>query len=327
MLGFTNYHLPPELVGLALGPALRQLCGEPWSKVHRWIENRHVEINGNLCTDRGRKLAAGDVLKLWREPRNAPPRDDQLRIRYVDDHIVVVEKPAGVTSTRHSEERDWSDRRRQTQPTLDEMLTRRLTKDVVRGRLGQRSRVPPVRAVHRLDRDTSGLMVFARSTKAEQRLVEMFRSHTVTRAYVAIVQGRVSAQTIESRLIRDRGDGRRGSTREAGVGKRSVTHVRPLEELGDYTLVECRLETGRTHQIRIHMAEAGHPVCGERVYNRRLFGPELPDRSDAVRQALHAFELALDHPITGERLSFEMPVPADMQRLLDRLRDAAERKR
>lgn len=327
MTGFRNFHIEGELAGLALGPVLRRLLlGESWSKVHRLIENRHVEINGNLCVDRGRRLREGDVLKLWDEPRNAPPREDQLRIRYLDCDVVIVEKPAGVTSTRHSEERDWSPRRRQLQPTLDEMLARvvgRRLRAAKAGRDGRR-RTPPlrVRAVHRLDRETSGLMIFALSAEAERRLTAMFRVHRVERRYWAVVRGVIGPQTIESYLVRDRGDGRRGSTDDPSKGRKAVTHVSVREILGDYTWIECRLETGRTHQIRIHLSEAGHPLCGEKVYSRPRAGAAPPDQSGAVRHALHAFRLALDHPITGERLEFEMPMPADMQRLIDRLRAA-----
>ena len=127
-------------------------------------------------------------------------------------------------------------------------------------------------------------------------------------------------QTIESHLVRDRGDGRRGSTTLPNVGQRAVTHVRPLEYLDGYTLVECRLETGRTHQIRIHLAEAGHPLCGEKVYSQPLFKKRIADRSGAQRQALHAAELGFKHPITGEELMFKTPLPEDMSRLLVKLR-------
>ena len=148
----------------------------------------------------------------------------------------------------------------------------------------------------------------------------MFRKHIVERVYHAIVAGRVEAQTFASRLVRDRGDGRRGSTTLPDVGKQAVTHVCPLEFLHGYTLLECRLETGRTHQIRIHLAEAGHPVCGDKIYVQPLFREPMLDTSGAVRQALHAAELGLDHPITGEPLHFTMPLPADMAHLLVRLR-------
>ena len=185
---------------------------------------------------------------------------------------------------------------------------------------------PPVRAVHRLDRETSGLMVFARTAKAEQILSQQFREHTTHRRYLAVALGRVEAQTIESRLVRDRGDKRRGSTKDANanVGRRAVTHVRPLESLGDYTLVECRLETGRTHQIRIHLSENGHPLCGEKIYRQPLFGQPKPDHSGAPRVALHAAELGFVHPTSGETMKFESPLPDDLREFLNRLRREAK---
>jgi len=176
-----------------------------------------------------------------------------------------------------------------------------------------------VRAVHRIDRETSGLLVFARTVPAERILAEQFRAHTTQRRYLAICVGRVEAGTIISNLVRDRGDGRRGSA-DGEEGKRSVTHVVPVEHFGnDYTLVECRLETGRTHQIRIHMAESGHPVCGERVYSAPR-GSELVDRSQAARVALHAADLGFVHPVTGEEMRFSSPLPIDIVKLIKRLR-------
>jgi 23S rRNA pseudouridine1911/1915/1917 synthase len=139
---------------------------------------------------------------------------------------------------------------------------------------------------------------------------------------LAIAQGAVEAQTIASRLVRDRGDGRRGSTNLPGVGKSAVTHVRPIERLGDYTLVECRLETGRTHQIRIHLADIGHPLCGEKVYGKPLFSPGRPDTSGAPRLALAAVELGFVHPVTGEAMQFESSLPWDLAEFLRRLRSA-----
>ena len=170
-------------------------------------------------------------------------------------------------------------------------------------------------------------MVLALSAEAERPLVQMFRRHDIHRIYRAIALGRVEEQTIESSLARDRGDRRRGSTTLPNAGKRAVTHVRPVEYLGGYTLVECRLETGRTHQIRIHLSEAGHPLCGEKVYNKPLFKKPTADRSGAQRQALHAAALAFSHPITGQELSFTTPLPADMDKLLARLRGLESRAR
>ena len=183
-----------------------------------------------------------------------------------------------------------------------------------------------VRPVHRLDRETSGLMVFARTAAAEKHLGQQFRAHSIQRRYVAVVQGVVESQTIESRLVRDRGDGRRGSTSLPNAGKRAVTHVRPIERLGDYTLIECRLETGRTHQIRIHLAENGHPLCGEKVYGQPLFRPRRADTSGAPRLALCAVELGFVHPVTGEAMQFEMELSPDLAEFVERLRRAARSK-
>ena len=320
---FSIHHAAAEHAGRTLTTVLRQLRpGESWSQLRRLVRNRHVQVNGNLCLDEGRKLKAGDVIKVWQESRLPLPRAEDLLIRYQDKHLVVVEKPAGVTTLRHAEERSLPRRRRQAQPTLDEMLGQVLARSTQGRGPGTNTRRRPraIRPVHRLDRDTSGLMVFARSPEAEQKLVQMFRKHDLHRVYLAIVAGDVPAQTFESFLVRDRGDGLRGSTRLPGVGQRAVTHVRPLESLDGYTLVQCRLETGRTHQIRIHLAEAGHMVCGERIYNHPLGGRPVADRSGAQRQALHAAELGFAHPISGERLSFVSPLPPDLDQLLARLR-------
>jgi 23S rRNA pseudouridine1911/1915/1917 synthase len=190
--------------------------------------------------------------------------------------------------------------------------------------------------VHRLDRDTSGLVVFARTPAAARHLGQQFREHTVERAYLALVRGRAEDRRIESVFVRDRGDGRRGSFGErtgegekgrkgerekTGAGKQwAATNVRAVERLGEYTLVECRLETGRTHQVRIHLGEAGWPLCGERVYDRPLHGKPLPDGSGASRTALHAAVLGLTHPAAGKRMHWTSPLPQDMADLVEQLR-------
>lgn len=314
------FHASPADNGLTLVSALRRwLKGPSWNQVRQLIRGRRVQIHGNLCVDEGRKLVNGDVVRVLPHAQSAPPREDDVEIRYLDAHVVVVEKPAGMTTLRHREEQDWPSRRKNRQLTLDEALPMILARRAKSPRpvKGQR---PPVRAVHRLDRDTSGLMIFARTAAAERSLVAQFAAHTIHRRYVAIVHGKVEAQTIESRLVRDRGDGRRGSTKQPNIGQHAVTHVRPQEDLGAYTLIECRLETGRTHQIRIHLAEAGHFVCGDKVYSQPCFQKPLPDRSGAPRLALHAAELGFDHPVTGKRLKFEMQLPEDLQLFLKRLR-------
>ena len=155
-----------------------------------------------------------------------------------------------------------------------------------------------MRAVHRIDNETSGLVVFARTPAAETHLGEQFRAHTVERRYLALVRGEAKPGRIESWLVRDRGDGRRGSG-PTGSGQRAVTHVEVLETFATTSLVACRLETGRTHQVRIHLGEAGTPLCGERVYDRPPHGRPAADPSGATRIALHAETLGLTHPTTG----------------------------
>jgi 23S rRNA pseudouridine1911/1915/1917 synthase len=245
-----------------------------------------------------------------RAPRSALPV-----LRHVDAHVVVVDKPAGLTTMRHpGEAAEFGARARKfLPPTLADLLPGLLAR-------GPTSRPPRVRAVHRLDKETSGLVVFARTPAAEASLGQQFRAHTTERRYLALVRGRARPGRIESSLVRDRGDGRRGSSPEPGAGQRAVTYVRVVEDLGDFTLVECRLETGRTHQVRIHLGESGTPLCGERVYDRPLHGAPLPDESGAARPMLHAARLGFDHPATGRRMSWEAALPADMHQLLTRLR-------
>lgn len=325
------HHVQAEEAGQTLAAFLRaKTGGAPWSQVQKLVRSRHVMIHGNVCTDEARRLKEGEVVKVLAAAAAPPPKAGDVRIVYVDDDVVVVDKPSGVTTTRHHEEASWPARRRQVQPTLDEMMP-----DVIGRSLAARqprgmkptgkptarktSRPGPVYPVHRIDRETSGLVVFARTVPAGRILAEQFRLHATHRRYLALAIGRVGEGTIVTNLVRDRGDGRRGSS-DSDEGKRAVTHVKPVEHFGDdYTLVECRLETGRTHQIRIHLSEIGHPLCGERVYAAAR-GKKGADRSGATRVMLHATELGFVHPKTGQELRFESPLPPDITKLLSSLR-------
>ncbi len=340
------FHIHEELAGTTLSAALRKLLeGKPWRGVKGFIAGRHVQVNGNLCLDEGRRLKSGDVVQFWEQPLARPVDQGDVRIVHLDEHLVVVSKPAGMTTLRHPEERNWPARRKQLQPTLEEVLPKLLAqhlgqrvseakppqsrpKDRRRGRPGKEaSQMPLVRAVHRLDRDTSGLLVFARTLAIEPKLVRLFSKHQIERAYAAVVQGRVAAQTRETWLVRDRGDGLRGSSplgKEAPDAQRAITHIQPLEVFAvggqTYSLIECRLETGRTHQIRIHLAELGHMLCGEKIYTHAVGEKPRPDASAAPRQALHAALLAFTHPITGKLLRFTDKLPADLVYWLSVLR-------
>ena len=347
------FHVSAPEAKLTLVGLLRKwLPGESWSQVRKLLRGSRVQINGNLCLDEARRLKPNDVVKILPFAQAKPPQAHDVKIRYFDTHLIIVEKPSGMTTLRHSEEQNWPARRKQQQPTLDEVLPHVLAAQL--GQTAQESprkkpglpkkgtpqnkgksrndlqpvhphRLPKIRAVHRLDRDTSGLMIFARTPVAEQKLVQMFRKHTIHRQYVAVCLGHVTAQTIESDLVRDRGDGKRGSTTLKGVGQHAVTHVTPREYLDGYSIVQCNLETGRTHQIRIHLAEKGHMLCGEKIYHTPLFEKPMPDGSGAPRIALHAEELGLTHPVSGEELSFKMPMPSDMRDLIARLRQGSKK--
>lgn len=233
-------------------------------------------------------------------------------IAYEDDAVVVVNKPAGLTTMRHADEAaEFGERGKHYLPTT--------LADLLPDLLGRPDK--PLNAVHRIDRDTSGLVVFARTAKAARNLMGQFREHTVERRYLALVRGAPKAGAIESLLVRDRGDGRRGSSAAPGEGQRAITHVKIIEGLGPFALIECRLETGRTHQVRIHLGEAGVPLCGERVYDRPVNGAPFPDESGAARPMLHAAKLGFRHPDTDEKMSWSCPLPEDMAKLLERLRD------
>jgi 23S rRNA pseudouridine1911/1915/1917 synthase len=317
--------------GRPLAAVLRGRLRVSWSAARRLVRDRRIRLGGQPCVDPNRIVTAGQRVQVLeaRGPRGRtrarPPQTGQdpfgLRptLRFVDAHVVVVDKPAGLTTMRHPQEAaEFGARaRRFLPPTLTDRLAGLLPP------LGS-GRRPRLRAVHRLDKETSGLVVLARTAEAEQHLGRQFRAHTIERRYLAVVRGRAQPGRIESFLVRDRGDGRRGSTTQPGVGKRTVTHVRVLERLGAYSVVECRLETGRTHQVRIHLGEAGTPLCGEKVYDRPLHGQPVPDGSGSPRVALHAAVLGFDHPVTHKRMRWNSPLPADLGALVARLRTQAE---
>jgi 23S rRNA pseudouridine1911/1915/1917 synthase len=319
MSGNTQFwNIAPEQAGQTLAAVLRShLPGQSWKQVRQHILSRRVKIGHELCLDPARRVKEGDTVTFLDQSAMLPRAvRDPLVIRYLDEHVVVVEKPSGISTVRHPSERDWDQQRRELSPTLQ---------DRVQAAIASKHKVPVhslprLRIVQRLDKKTSGLVVFARSPLAEAELGRQFRKHTVVRRYLALIPGLLPAQTIRSRLVRDRGDGRRGSTNLPEVGKEAVTHIEVAERLPRFTLLSCRLETGRTHQIRIHLAEAGHPICGERVYNRKENGEIVADESGAKRLALHAIELGFVHPVTEEPMHWTMELPEDMRELIESLK-------
>ena len=318
-LALPPFTVAPQEAGFTLAKVLRSRLGGPsWGEVRKLIAARRVKIGDAVCSDEARRLKEDEVVVLLDHPKPLPrtAHPERLVVRHLDEHVVVVEKPSGVNTVRHPAELEWSDERRELDPTLQD-----LTQWAVAHQLNRDTRdLPRLRIVHRLDKETSGLVAFARSALAERELGLQFKKHTVVRRYLTVVPGILSGRTIRSNLVEDRGDGRRGSTHLPGVGKEAVTHVSVEEKLDGYTLLSCRLETGRTHQIRIHLSEAGHPMCGDKVYVKRATGIVFEDVSKAPRLALHATELGFEHPASGEHLHWSMPLPTDMQKFIDGLR-------
>ena len=308
-----------ELTGKTVLAVLRTMRqGESWSRLRTQIQKGKVSLNDIVCIDDARRVTLGDVIALGEQSLTLPPTSSDVKIHYADTHVVVVEKPAGMMTHRRPEERNWSSERKARQLTLDESLIQLfVNRATQRGQ--ERPRGNLVRCVHRLDRDTSGLLVFARNETAAEHLIGQFRRHEVHRVYWAVVHGDPADETIITHIARDRGDGRRGSTGNQKIGQRAVTHVRRMQHFGKYSLVECRLETGRTNQIRIHLAEKGHLVCGDVKYRQPYSAEAINDISDAPRLALHAAELGFVHPISQEQVFFTMPFPEDLEQFVHRI--------
>lgn len=310
-----------EGTSAALDGALRALSAISWNEARARITTGKVFVGGVRVLDPRAAVRAGDVIEVFlRAPRPEVERVRSLEsslFAYVDAHVAVVRKPAGVSTIPFPGEPDEGD-------TLDAIVREALVR---RARAEGRSIAgrAPLGVVQRLDKGTSGLLVFARTVAAKQALTAALRVHAVHRAYLAIAHGRVRAQTVRSHLVADRGDGLRGSIelarlrgskRALAEGQLATTRVEPVESLEGATLVRCTLETGRTHQIRIHLAEAGHPLVGESVYIRGHEGPRI----EAPRVMLHAAELGFEHPATGRPMRFGEPPPEDFERVLRRLR-------
>ena len=288
-----RWQVPAAEGGQTVTAFLRaRLGGVPWAQVKRLVATGKVLVDGARVTDEGARVKAGSEVAL----RMAAPRrsgeEAEVRLVHEDTHVVIIDKPSGVSSVPYEEKEQGT--------AMD------LVRDAWR-RMGRPATATPLFVVHRIDKDTSGLLAFAKTKRAERGLAMLFRTHAVERMYLCVAHGSVAAQRIESNLVTDRGDGLRGSTRFPGQGKRAVTHVTPRQRLRGATLCEVRLETGKTHQIRIHLAERGHPLVGERVYVRDFAGEPLA----APRLLLHAATLGFVHPVTGEKLAFQSPLPED----------------
>ena len=242
------------------------------------------------------------------EPANNEAQDIPLEILFEDPHLLVLDKPAGLVVHPAA-------------GNLDGTLVNALLHHCGESLSGIGGVARPG-IVHRIDKDTSGLLAVAKSDVAHEGLAKQFAAHTIERRYLAIVSGlpKASEGTVDAPLARSPANRKKIAISSEGRGKRAVTHWKRLEALRNSALVECSLETGRTHQVRVHMASIGHPLLGDPLYGRNTKHRDLLKRLGFQRQALHAAKLGFTHPVTKHRLSFSSAMPADMQELFNDLR-------
>jgi 23S rRNA pseudouridine1911/1915/1917 synthase len=296
--------------GATLAAALRRhLPDNSWEQVRKLCTTGKVSVDEERALDPTRRMRAGQRVSLKRTAPRPDPTPKGFRVVFEDAHIVVVDKPSGVSSVPFE--------RKETGTAMD--MVRAIWR-----RRGKRATATPLYIVHRIDKDTSGLLCFARTRLAERGLHTVFQRHTAARAYLAVAEGDVGAVRIESNIAADRGDGIRGSTRHQDQGQHAVTFVEPIRRLPKATLCRVRLETGRTHQIRVHLSERGHPIVGETVYIRDLLRagrtPLLQaDPRNVPRLMLHAALLGFHHPVTNVALEWTAAPPPDFVAVLEAL--------
>jgi 23S rRNA pseudouridine1911/1915/1917 synthase len=296
-----EFTIAADFVGLRLDQALARLMPEhSRSRIRTWIDAGRVSVSGETGAAK-RKLYGGErvVVSPLTDPRATAfvAQPLPLSIVYEDDALIVVDKPAGLVV--HPGSGNWDG-------TLANALLHHAPQLAGVARAG---------IVHRLDKDTSGLLVVAKTATAQTDLVRQLQARTVRREYLALVQGTVArGGRIDAPLGRH--PVKRTSMAVVAAGKPAVTHYEVRERFEVSTLLSCRLETGRTHQIRVHLASLKYPLVGDRTYGRRH---GIAFR----RQALHAWRLALVHPVTRELVQWESPLPDDFAALLASLREPA----
>jgi len=270
-----------------------------------------TDPKGTPVRDPAVKAIAGGLYEVAvPEPKAAhnEAQDIALDIVFEDDHLLVVDKPAGMVVHPAA-------------GNLDSTLVNALLHHCA-GRLSGIGGVARPGIVHRIDKDTSGLLVVAKTDVAHEGLAAQFAKHSIDRRYLAIVGGRLTTATgtVDAPLARSSTNRKKIAIVEGNRGKRAVTHYRIVEPLRDATLTECRLETGRTHQVRVHMASIGHPLVGDPVYGRtRSAHRDILKRLNFHRQALHAAGLGFIHPVSKENLNFQSALPSDIQELFEAL--------
>lgn len=306
-----TWSVPPEQAPEKLSRFLADVLPDlSHTKAKTAIENGLVSVDGEIEDDILAEFQAGQEIELDLRQGFAPRQRSEYLLRGIDvihedSDIIVVNKPPGILvhQTAYKE-----------RGTLIELIHR----------YWRKTNTDPgyLKPVHRIDKDTSGLVIFPRNAHAHQSLLAQFKKHTIQRSYLCLAHGLIRPEqgTFKSYLSRERkGQERRGSSDQAGVGKQAVTHYRVQKYLPDFSIVECQLETGRTHQIRIHLSEAGHPLVGEKVYISKA----LRKRVRFPRQALHAYSLTLLHPKTQKEIRFQADLPEDMHRFIKKHQKAS----
>lgn len=296
-----------------LDKALAEATGMSRARVQGLIDEGRVDVAGKTATSASMKVATDTPFRIIiaaAMPAEALPENIPLTIAYEDAHLIVVDKPAGLV----------------VHPAVGN-ITGTLVNALLhhcRGNLSGINGVARPGIVHRIDKDTSGLLVVAKSDAAHEGLAVQFAAHTVHRRYLAVCAGHPSPAegTINARVGRSDADRKKMTVlpNNSSRGKSAITHYKTLERFDHAALIECRLETGRTHQVRVHCASIGHALLGDPVYGR------IPKPLRSVleelgfsRQALHAAELGFQHPVTGESLRFRSDLPQDMQELIDQM--------
>lgn len=299
-----------------LDKALAEATGLSRARVQGLIDEGRVDVAGKTATAASMKVAEGTPFRIIISaamPAQAAAEIIPLNVAYEDAHLIVVDKPAGMV----------------VHPAVGN-ITGTLVNALLhhcRGQLSGINGVARPGIVHRIDKDTSGLLVVAKSDAAHEGLAVQFAAHTVHRRYIAVTAGHPSPATgtINARVGRSDSDRKKMTVLPniSSRGKTAITHYKVLERLNEAAVIECRLETGRTHQVRVHCASIGHPLLGDPAYGRtpKSLRPVL-ERLGFARQALHAAELGFVHPVTGENIRFSSDIPQDMAELIDELRDS-----
>lgn len=301
--------VPYELAGMRLDAVLAEVFADySRSKLQTWIKDERVLVDGKRLKAKD-KLEGGEVISLDAEPEtviHAEAEDIPLDIVYEDESFLIVNKPAGLVV--HPAAGNWQG------TLLNALLHHEPSLETL----------PRAGIVHRIDKDTSGLLMVAKTLQAHNNLTEQLQERTINREYLAITKGRMTAGgTVDEPIARDPHDRLKYTVRESG--KESVTHYRVVQRFNHHTLVRLKLETGRTHQIRVHMAHIRFPLLGDPLYAGRFqmtknCSAELEQLLRSFkRQALHAEKLGLQHPVTNEYMEWQQPLPDDMVQLLQAL--------